>query len=374
MTEIRQSLKIRLPSDLKKLALAFEQADAKLFVVGGAVRDALLGQTPKDFDVATELEPTEVIRLISRRFPTWTFIPVGEAFGIVMVRTDNDEQFEIATFRKDIGDGRRPDAVEVCNIETDVLRRDRTINALFFDISTNEVVDLVGGIKDLRENIVRAVGNPFERFREDRLRVLRAVRFAARFDGSIEKSTKHAMIEHSVLKGFVSPERIRDEFLKGLKSAVSVRTFFNLLAGFDLIREVFGTGLDVVACPEVRDPVVLLGVALRGDKIQNQLKALKWGARESVQVDFLRQLVTFESKDALLMKKRLVSQARLTDGQLCSFAALCDNADVVRNVDALMRFDASVKAEDLMNEGFKGRELGAKLAELEADNFRALLR
>ena len=373
MTEIREKLEMKLPKELERLSEAFQAEGASLFVVGGAVRDAVLGKLPKDFDVATELEPDQVISLIQSRIPEWNFIPVGEAFGIVMVRTESGEEFEIATFREDIGEGRRPDAVRFCSIETDVLRRDLTMNALFFDTATSEVVDLVGGLEDLRNGLVCAVGDPFERFREDRLRVLRAVRFAARFEGTIDKATAQAMREFGIMKGYVSPERVRDEFLKGLKSAASVRGFFELLTEFDLVREVFGTGLDVVQLAEVRDPVVLLGLALRGDQIRKQLASLKWTTQEACQIDFLDQLRRFDVKDALLMKRRLVGQARLTEGQLCSFATLSGSSQLVRVVSALMKFEPSVSAEELMAQGFKGRELGEKIAELEAEKFSSLL-
>jgi tRNA nucleotidyltransferase (CCA-adding enzyme) len=163
---IRIKFDINIPEDILKIKDVFVKNNKKLFVVGGAVRDALLGETPKDFDLATDALPNEVEEMMNNAgFKT---LPIGKAFGIINVLTDSGE-FEIATFREDIGGGRRPEAVEFTTIENDVKRRDLTINALFFDLETNEIVDLVGGIDDLKSKRIRTVGPADERFNEDRL-------------------------------------------------------------------------------------------------------------------------------------------------------------------------------------------------------------
>ena len=213
--EDRIKTNIPVPEDIKKIKDIFIKNGHKLFVVGGAVRDALLGKSPKDWDLATDAVPDKVEAMM--KGAGLKTIPTGKAFGVINVFTDNDE-FEIATFRKDLSGGRRPDAVEFTDIQTDVLRRDLTINALFFDIDTNEVVDLVGGVEDLKNGVVRTVGNPADRFGEDRLRILRAIRFAGRFGSELDPAVEAALKKDNSLKG-VSPERIRDEFLKGIKTA-----------------------------------------------------------------------------------------------------------------------------------------------------------
>ena len=149
----------------------------KAYLVGGCVRDLLLGREPEDYDVATDAHPARVQEL----FPS--SVDVGAHFGVILVVADG-AQVEVATFRSDVGysDGRHPDRVEYSSSpEQDVLRRDFTINGIMLDPETKQILDFVGGREDLAEGIVRAIGNPDVRFREDRLRMVRAVRFAARF-------------------------------------------------------------------------------------------------------------------------------------------------------------------------------------------------
>lgn len=207
------------------------------FLVGGCVRDLLLGRTPKDFDVATDATPDQVLRL----FPSSN--RVGAHFGVVLVR-DGAAQVEVATFRSDHAytDGRRPGHVVFeTNPEQDVLRRDFTINALLMDPETGEVWDYVGGRADLQDRVIRAIGDPELRFREDHLRMLRAVRFAARFEFDIEPQTMAAIqrLHASILR--VSAERVRDELVRILTEGHARR-------GFELLDE---SGLLSAILPEI---------------------------------------------------------------------------------------------------------------------------
>ncbi|MCX6622855.1 MAG: CCA tRNA nucleotidyltransferase, partial [Acidobacteria bacterium] len=160
------------------------------WLVGGCVRDLLLGIAPSDFDVSTDAPPERVLKLFPRARK------VGVHFGVVLV-TDGDARVEVATFRSDHAytDGRRPGHVEFENDpEQDVLRRDFTINALLLNPDTNEVRDYVAGRRDLQLRVIRAIGDPEQRFREDHLRMLRAVRFAARPDFSLHPATFDAIV------------------------------------------------------------------------------------------------------------------------------------------------------------------------------------
>ena len=150
---------LNVPSDIKKIYKLFKKNGKQLYVVGGAVRDAILGKRPKDFDLATDAKPDEVLK-IAKKGGMKTY-EVGKQFGVVVVGGH-----EIATFRKDIGKGRRPKAVDFSDIQGDVKRRDLTINSLFFDIGRDEVVDLTGGLQDLKDKIIRTVGKAKERFDE----------------------------------------------------------------------------------------------------------------------------------------------------------------------------------------------------------------
>lgn len=177
--EDRIKTDIPVPEDIKKIKDIFVKNGHKLFVVGGAVRDALLGKTPKDWDLATDAVPDKVEAMM--KGAGLRTLPTGKAFGVINVFTDDDE-FEIATFRGDgeYTDNRRPDSVTFTDIETDAKRRDLTCNALYYDIDTNEVVDLVGGVEDIKNGVVRTVGNPADRFKEDPIRIMRFIRFLSK--------------------------------------------------------------------------------------------------------------------------------------------------------------------------------------------------
>ncbi len=214
-------------------------AGYQAYLVGGCVRDIELGRQPKDFDVATDAKPERVQAM----FPG--SLGVGAAFGVILVLDlDSDAKVEVATFRTDQGysDGRRPDTVVFAkSAEEDVRRRDFTINGLLLDPRDGRILDFVGGQADLRAGIVRAIGDPVVRFREDKLRMLRAVRFAARFGYRFEEHTYSAVCAHAGEIGAVSAERIRDELTRILTEGGARR-------GFALLEE---TGLLGHVLPEI---------------------------------------------------------------------------------------------------------------------------
>jgi poly(A) polymerase len=218
-------------------------AGYQAYWAGGCVRDLVMGREPKDYDVATDAVPSTVARLFPRS------LMVGAQFGVVMVTGDGGPT-EVATFRSDglYLDGRHPSEVRYSKTpEEDVRRRDFTINGLLYDPVIRQVLDFVGGEDDIRARRVRTIGAPAARFREDRLRMLRAVRFAARFDFAIDPATGDAIRELSASVHQVSAERIRDEILKILTEGAARR-------GFELLDE---TGLLRQLLPEVK---VLRGV------------------------------------------------------------------------------------------------------------------
>jgi len=207
------------------------------YFAGGCVRDLLLGHPPADFDVATSAKPDAVIAMFPRTFA------VGAHFGVILVADELDGQqivTEVATFRSDgaYSDGRRPESVRFSeSAEEDVVRRDFTINGMLFDPQTGNVLDFVGGRDDLAAKLIRAIGNPSERFDEDKLRMLRAVRFAARFEFDIEARTESAIKRCAGQIHQVSSERIRDELTRMLTEG-HARRAFELLDRTGLLKEV----------------------------------------------------------------------------------------------------------------------------------------
>jgi tRNA nucleotidyltransferase/poly(A) polymerase len=195
---------------------------------GGCVRDQLLGEQPLDYDVATSATPDDVRRLFGRR----QTVSVGAAFGVILVVGPRQAgQVEVATFRRDApySDGRHPDSVTFSSAEEDAKRRDFTINGLFYDPVAEEVIDYVGGRADLQRGLVRAIGDPYERIREDKLRMLRAVRFAAKFNFDLDAHTLQAVADNAAEITLVSVERIADEMRKTLVLPHRVRAVRLLL-------------------------------------------------------------------------------------------------------------------------------------------------
>lgn len=209
----------------EKVIETLRSADHQALFAGGCVRDMLRGQEPKDYDIATEATPDEVLRL----FPQGN--TVGAHFGVVLVK-EGGFHFEIATFRSegDYHDGRRPTSVSFTTAEEDAKRRDFTINGMFLDPVGDRVIDYVDGLSDLEAGVVRAIGDPVERFREDYLRLLRAIRFATLLDFEIEKHTWAALQVRAPHVVEITPERIREELDKIWLSPRRVR-------GFDLLVE-----------------------------------------------------------------------------------------------------------------------------------------
>ena len=206
------------------------------YFAGGCVRDLVRQQTPKDIDIATDARPEEVQKIFRRTHA------VGAHFGVVVV-VEDDRQFEVATFRSDGAylDGRHPVAVNYSSPEADARRRDFTINGMFFDPPNDAVIDFVGGREDLAAGIVRAIGDPAQRFAEDRLRLLRAIRFATVLQFEIEPLTWEAIIQAAPGIKEISAERIREELVRIFLSPQRVR-------GWDLLD---ASGLMKAVLPEL---------------------------------------------------------------------------------------------------------------------------
>lgn len=369
---VRRAMDIPLPADLAQIGQMFKVAGKQFYLVGGSVRDALMGKEPKDFDLATDAVPDEIIGIL-RRNPNYKILEVGKAFGVVVVITPEGGEYEIATFRQDLSGGRRPDAVAFTTIDQDVARRDLTMNALFYDIEKREIVDYVGGMQDIENQIVRTVGAPSERFNEDKLRILRALRFAGRMGSGLDPATAAAIRADNSLYG-VSGERIRDEFLKGIKSAKSVPQFLHLISDFDMWDQIF-PGLNVnknfIASKSVP---VQLAALLRDNEwksIPGKLNHLKYPADEANAIQFL---VMFQglSVELAFRFKRLFKKSRLSNDELIDFARMIGRPEE-RLVKGFIRFEPSITGEELQAQGYQGQELGKEMDRRETEIFKKLL-
>jgi poly(A) polymerase len=236
MLKIDHFFNNRAPELFKKASSIIAQlanAGHEAMLAGGCVRDALLARNVQDFDIATSAAPDEIEAIFAGNT-----IPVGKSFGVIMVVYEGSP-FQVATFRSDgnYSDGRRPDTVQFTDAKLDAERRDFTINGLFYDPLKKALIDYVGGVEDLEQGVIRAIGNPGARFREDHLRILRGIRFASVLNFTIESHTYDAMLEYASLLPAVSMERIGEEFSRILCESSKPSNAFNLLSDSDFFKQ-----------------------------------------------------------------------------------------------------------------------------------------
>ena len=353
-------LKMSIPSDIKKIYNLFKRNGKQLFVVGGAVRDAVLGKSPKDYDLATDAKPDEVEEIAKKG--GLSSHPVGKQFGVVLV-----DGHEIATFRKDIGKGRRPDAVDFTDIKGDVKRRDLTINALFYDIGRGEIVDLVGGIADLKKKQVRTVGSPSARFEEDPLRKLRAVRFSGNIGGKMTPDTWKALQDNPDISK-VSKERIRDEFIKGIQKAQQPDKYLKMIQKLGMFKQIF-PGLRVnMKFTKVDNYIVQITNLLKNNNpllVQKKLNSLKYTNQEVKDIVHLLKMTKYKLNDILVLKRE-EQNTKLTDRQVKMWAGTSGKSSTVLKI---WKFKPSVSPQDAIKQGLKGKAIGDYVLKKEKELF-----
>jgi tRNA nucleotidyltransferase (CCA-adding enzyme) len=232
---------VHVPDEVLSICKRLKEHGHEAYIVGGCVRDLLLGKTPADWDVTTDAKPEEVQKIFPR------VVPTGIQHGTVTVLMSG-KPFEVTTFRGEgaYSDGRRPDSVEfVRDITADLARRDFTVNAIAFDPDDERIIDPYEGRKDIERRVIRAVGVPLERFREDGLRVLRAARFTATLEFELDPETERAIAPSLDVFKKVSQERVRDEWVKAMKATRPSRAF-------DVMRT---SGILAITCPEMLEGV-----------------------------------------------------------------------------------------------------------------------
>lgn len=371
------ALKIDVPDELTHLMTTFREAGHRLFLVGGAVRDAVMGIRPKDFDLATDATPEQVAGVVRRL--GLDVIGVGAVFGVsVVVFPPPLGRVEIATFREDVSSGRHP-TVRFSTIERDVMRRDLTINALFYDLFSQEVVDIVGGLDDIASGVIRTVGEPTDRFAEDPLRVLRAVRFASRFGFVCDPCVSNAISNYGPLRG-VSWERVHDEFVKAVTSAKDVVELTVTMERLGLWSHVF-PGLRVSPSyytlrEHVSDHVIVIALLLDTEDLSlvgRKLHELKYSKYEIGAVTFLLRLRSLDVSNAPLLRK-LFKSSGVSAQQLMKYASMrgfpCDHL-----LRAFLSYTTltPVSGDALLGEGYTGKALGLELESRERETFRRLL-
>ena len=364
-----------IPQSVKELHELFQSAGKKLYLVGGSVRDFLTGDKPKDFDLATDALPDEVLEIVGDKFRTNL---QGKAFGVVVVFTKEvPEGMEIATFREDVSKGRNPEVKLGVTIEDDVKRRDLTYNSLFYDLDTRQIVDLVGGKEDLQSGITRMVGDPIERFDEDSLRILRAFRFASRYEHPLHKDTESAIEKRKQLQNIdpetgemkrISQERVWEEMKKAWKQARDYNYYLSFFTKFDMWDEVFPGANINTNLVKSKDLVVVIANLFKNESTLGLADRLaqeyKIELELATKVAFLISLLNFKVEDVFdIYKKR--QQCAITDVTILEWLKVetIDTNELIKFVE----YRPSVSAQELMSQGFKGKELGDEIKRLEAE-------
>lgn len=394
MTEILaepiiKKIDMAIPDSLYDLVDKFNHRGHEFYVVGGAVRDTLLNKDPKDYDVATSASPQEVVRVLA----PWAKMAEiqGEAsFAVARIIAYDGEEYEFAPFRIDRGSRFGGEAElssdkNKLSIKDDVMRRDLTINALFYRIPSRleraegkmgEVVDYVGGISDIENEIVRTVGNPEERFEEDRLRILRALRFAGRVGGKISEETAEAIRKNPSLTepsdAAVSAERIQDEVVKGIRTSLSPSGYMNMLKEYRLLDQIV-PGLDTKrALSSSKNVSVQLATVLSGNNPASAHKVLmdsKFGNKVASAVRFMLSLENI-SRDNLVELKKEISRIRKSSSDAIEDNDIMDFGVVIgKDFSKFLRFSHAppvLSAKDLISQGVKpGPGLGEALRSAE---------
>jgi len=371
-----------IPDSVKELHNIFKKAGKKLYVVGGSVRDFLTGDKPKDFDLATDALPDDVIKILQSN--NYNFNIQGKAFGVVVVYTEDEPGgMEIATFRQDVSKGRNPEVKLGVSIDDDVKRRDLTYNSLFYDLETREIVDLVGGKEDLEKGITRMVGDPIERFDEDSLRILRAFRFASRYQHPLHKDTEKAIEKRKQLQNIdpesgemkrISQERVWEEMKKAWKQAKDYRYYLNFFTKFDMWEEVFPGANINTNLVDSKDFVVVIANLFKNESLDGLEKKLvqdyKIESELVTKVIFLISLLKFKLEDVFdIYKKR--QQSAITDDTILEWIKSqgIESNELLKFID----YKPSISAQDLMSQGFKGKSLGDEIKRLEVEKFKSTL-
>jgi len=384
LNESAISAEIPLPIDIIEISNAYINAGKEIFLVGGAVRDFIQGIKPKDYDLVTNALPNESKEIL-KGFNVSD--EQGKNFGVLRVYTRNEpEGYEIATYRKDISKGRDTKGEEQkvkigsdVTIKDDCLRRDLTCNAIFYDIKNQQIVDLVNGISDIKNGIIRAVGDPMQRFIEDRLRICRIFRFAARTGGKIDDLTAEAIRRDNRLRNIspeddVSQERIWEEFKKAFSQAKDFRTYLNFIHKFDLWNEVFPVSIINDNNIVTKDLVCVLANLFIGEDTSKLEKKMvqTWRIETDLarKVIFLIDLTKLSPEKAPDLYRQRVKSV-ITDENILEWLRVQDLSDEM--FDAFMDFKPKVDSQELMSKGFKGKQLGDEIKRLEVEQFKSML-
>ena len=386
------NVEMKLPDDIVKISKLYHDNNKDIFVVGGAVRDFLQGKKPHDYDLVTNASPEESKKILKSMNVS---DEQGKAFGVLRVYTkDEPSGYEIASYRRDISGGRdtkgnnkKVEMGQHLTIHDDCLRRDLTQNCLYYDINKKEIIDLVGGIDDIKNGIIKAVGDASERFIEDRLRILRTCRFAARGGFKIDKKTEEAIIKDKRLRNVspiddVSQERIVEEFVKAVdwssdhNKLESLHYYLESLEKYGMFEEMFPS-LDINTNDiNTFNIIIIFSLLFRDndiDKLRNKLSKYKFPGDIADSACFLLRLrdnLTNVDKIPALYKEKI--RFHVTEGTILEFARLYDLK--FNYLHAFLKFEpVKVDIDEFKKLGLNGADIGNEVQKRNIEKFKKLL-
>lgn len=364
---------MKIPNEIIELSKIFKKNKKKLFIVGGYCRDILMNKSPLDIDLATDSLPDDTIKFLS---PFYNIDLVGKAFGVIIVHLGK-LKIEIASFRKDLEDdtGGRHHKVELgVSIEDDVLRRDITISSIFYDIENKKMVDITGGKNDIKNKVIRMVGDPNIRLKEDPLRALRVLRFACRYSFSINLDTKKALTKISL--STISQERIWEEFEKAFEQAIDFNTYLKYLDEYNMWDEMFpGSDINKNFIKSKNFIIVVTSLFKKMDFSTLERKMVRnWKIQTTLatKVVFLLMLKTLTPENAFNLYK-LKLRYFVDDELIIEWLKVNNIKDKI--YDVFLEYRPSVTSDYLVSKGFtlNTKALGDEQKRLEIEEFKKLL-
>lgn len=391
---------MKMPDGIKRLAEAFKKAkevpiakeiDTKaggekdvtlkakrLFVVGGAVRDYLLGHTPRNYDLATDAHPEEVLRLLKAARPTIHVTKQDIKKGVTTVSVDG-ETYDIHTLKKK-GNGPEDGDVFTVNPAEDSENRDLTINAMYYDIQANKIIDHCGGLRHIQDGTLKFVGNAEEKLKGNGMMKYRMMRFMNTLpNGKIDDETKKALqMAAGEDDDETDPAKIREEFLRGLENAhTNVKKYIQTYVDNGLLDKVFPKlelTPEIPDCPSCKNRVIILAFLLKNNKpakLVQRLKELKYTDREIKDAVYLINLLWF-APDHIYDFKRELLNTSLTRRQIIDWAKM-NNLDKPM-IEKLLEYKLRVNGGELAEkEGLQGDMLRSRIKQIEADEFKKTL-
>lgn len=361
-TEAESFLLMSIPTGITTIKNALKDFD--LYLVGGSVRDSFFNKTPKDFDLTTNAMPDEVLLLLSQH--NIKCEPRGVEFGVVVATVDNIE-YEIATFRTDLS-GHTGNLMDQkvklgVSIEDDVKRRDLTINALFFDLNTNKIIDLVNGIDNLNNNIIKTVGNPDDRFAEDSTRKLRVITRALKTNFDIDVETYNAIKNNPELK--CNKERI---FTELEKMTINFERMYNLLLDTNLVYEIF-PNLNINTIKKTKNNNIFSVFAnfLYNNEINDIIDNLNDLKFSNIYINNITFLIKYLKINLNQVNPFVFFQENKKN--TINNDSLLETFNNDKNIIALLNFIPNKElSQNLLKDGFTGIELGIKIKEFYFEN------